>query len=213
MHCFDLSQVISPEMPVYPGTEAPVFNHSCTIPADGFSEMKMTFYTHTGTHLDSPAHIFTDGMPLTSLSPEQFFGNGIVIDCSDLPLGMRIGLSEIEPYREQLSEVDFVLFYTGWSNKWGSDEYFKNFPVPDEDTADLLSGLDIKGIGIDAISVDPTDATDLIIHKKILGRDIIIIENLTNLDKLVDKKFTFVCFPLKLSVVDGSPVRAAAFIE
>lgn len=210
---FDLSQMISTEMPVYPGTEAPIFMDFCTIAKHGFNETKITFYTHTGTHLDAPAHLLKDGLNLKSLAIEHFIGKGLVIDCTDLSNGEHINLLKLMSYREQLLKTDFVLFYTAWSKKWGSNEYFKNFPVLDEKAAEFLSSLNIKGVGIDAISVDPVDAEDFVIHKKFLSKNIIIIENLTNLDKLIDISFNFTCFPLNLDVKDGSPVRAVAFFE
>ena len=53
----------------------------------------------------------------------------------------------------------------------------------------------------------------LINHKTFLSANMIIIENLTGLEQLMDKKFWFSCFPLKIEEGDGSPVRACAIIE
>jgi len=50
-------------------------------------------------------------------------------------------------------------------------------------------------------------------HHILLGKEIVIIENLYNLDKLPDSVFTFQCVPLKIENADGSPVRAFAIIE
>jgi kynurenine formamidase len=50
-------------------------------------------------------------------------------------------------------------------------------------------------------------------HHILLGKEILLIENLTNLDKLPDHVFTFQCFPLKVENADGSPVRAIALID
>ena len=41
----------------------------------------------------------------------------------------------------------------------------------------------------------------------------IIIENLTGLEQLMNKEFWFSCFPLKIEEGDGSPVRACAITE
>ncbi|MEI8006019.1 MAG: hypothetical protein WCI48_07415 [Bacteroidota bacterium] len=50
-------------------------------------------------------------------------------------------------------------------------------------------------------------------HFIFLRKEILLIENLTNLDKLPESGFTLQCFPLKVANADGSPVRAVAIID
>ena len=58
MRVLDLTHTIAENMPVYPGTETPIFAGANTYEKDGFKETKLTMYTHTGTHMDPPAHLF-----------------------------------------------------------------------------------------------------------------------------------------------------------
>ena len=51
----DLTHCISPEMPVYPGTEQPILTTACTIREAGYRETILHMYSHTGTHMDAPA--------------------------------------------------------------------------------------------------------------------------------------------------------------
>ncbi len=81
------------------------------------------------------------------------------------------------------------------------------------EAAQWLVDADIKGVGIDMISVDEVDSTDFAIHNILLGADLVIIENLTNLEALPDSEFSFYCFPLRIEHADGSPVRAVAAVE
>ena len=53
---------------------------------------------------------------------------------------------------------------------------------------------------------------DFINHRMFMQKNILIIENLTNIDKLPKKIFEFTCLPLKIEDSDGSPVRAIAKI-
>ena len=76
--------------------------------------------------------------------------------------------------------------------------------------AQWLVGAGIRGLGIDMISVDEVDSTAFAIHNILLGADLVIIENLTNLEALPDSAFSFYCFPLRIQHADGSPVRAVA---
>lgn len=210
VRCIDLSHTISPGMPVYPGTEPPVISQPCTIDKDGFNERRLTLFSHTGTHLDSPVHILTHGAPLDRLPLEQFCGPAVVLDVTGLQ-GLDITPEVIENLGE--NQIDFVIFYTGWYDKWGKPGYFNGFPVLSPETARQLAGRGIKGVGIDTISVDPVHSTGYNIHKILLSRGILVIENLTNLKTLVDKEFTLYCFPLKIEAADGSPVRAVAVLN
>ncbi|MBS4024637.1 MAG: cyclase family protein [Clostridia bacterium] len=210
MRYLDLTQTMSPEMPVYPGTEQPQFITGCTIEEHGFKELEITMYSHTGTHIDSPAHLFHHGITLDFLPVEHFIGGGLVVDCSHLANGEQISMKLLLPLKEELARVDFVLLYTGWGEKWGQQDYFIGFPGLTPEAAQFLTGFPLKGVGIDAISVELVTTGNLAVHQILLERNIIIIENLTNLDKLINRTFAFSCLPLKIAGADGSPVRAVA---
>ena len=49
MKMLDLTHCITPEMPVYPGTEPPRLTAACTMERDGFRETLLEMYSHTGT--------------------------------------------------------------------------------------------------------------------------------------------------------------------
>jgi kynurenine formamidase len=51
------------------------------------------------------------------------------------------------------------------------------------------------------------------VHLALLGRGILIIEELANLDRLPAPRFQFVGLPLKIKGATGSPIRAVAIIE
>lgn len=201
MKIIDLTHVLEEGMPVYPGTEPPVLAEANTIDRDGFREKKMTMYSHTGTHMDAPAHIFSGSDTLDQMPVETFFGSACVLD---LPI------FNLAAHGETLAASDFVLLRSRWSRHWGTEKYSDSYPVLDEITAKRLLGYRLKGIGVDAISVDPMDSVSLPIHRILLGTGHVIIENLTNLDLLPADGFKFSCFPLKIRDADGSPVRAVA---
>ena len=66
MKVYDLTHTISAEMPVYPGTEPPVLTTANTYEKDMFKETLLSMFSHTGTHIDPPAHIFEGRTTLTS---------------------------------------------------------------------------------------------------------------------------------------------------
>lgn len=216
MKVIDLTHGISKDMPVYEGTEKPFFAVPCTIEKDGFKETKFTIYSHTGTHMDAPNHMLAGAKTLDLFSVDHFCGSGIVLDFSNLKKG-QIDVTELKPFSFQLASKDFVLINTGWSSFWGNEQYFKGFPTLTPEAALWLSWFNLKGIGVDTISVDPVIDNPLQevfkIHTIFLEQEILIIENLTNLHLLVEKDFSLYCLPLKLAEADGSPVRAVAVIE
>lgn len=214
MKVIDLTHTISVDMPVYPGTERPKLEVTSTYEKTGFKETLLTMYSHTGTHMDSPAHLFANRTTLDSFSAEQFLGKGLVINCSDLQEGERITMRYIDCVKEKADEAEFILFYTGWDNKWGTSSYFGQYPYITEEIAEYLINSKKKGVGLDVIGIDPISDTTLTIHRKIFSEtDIVIIENLTRLGEIGNELFTFCALPLKLENSDGAPIRAIAILH
>ena len=97
-------------------------------------------------------------------------------------------------------------------------EYFDDCPVPTQEAATWLTKFKLNGIGCDAFSMDKIVSADKVTpenlpnHYIFLKKEILLIENLTNLEKIPKGYFTFQCFPIKVENADGSPVRAIAQI-
>lgn len=212
MKIIDLSHSISPDIPVYPGTEPPVFITGSSIDEVGFLEKKITMYSHTGTHIDAPAHIINGAKCLDQLSIEHFYGRAFLLNLTPT-INQSIGVENLKPHQDLIRNSDFILFNTSWSKFWGSERYFYDYPVLSLEAAEWLSGFQLKGVGLDMISADEPDSQDFPVHKIFLSHDIIIIENLTNLDAISGSRFIFSCFPLKIEKADGSPVRAVAISQ
>ena len=81
MTVHELTHTITNTMPVYPGTEQPVLTTACTIEKTGYRETLLHMYSHTGTHMDAPAHMIEGGKPLDAFPAEAFVGRGFVLDC------------------------------------------------------------------------------------------------------------------------------------
>ena len=211
MRFIDLTHVIEPGMTVFPGTEPPVFEVGSSIEADGFEEKRIMMFSHTGTHMDAPAHIIPGAMTLDQFDIEQFGGKASVVDVGGNE-SSRIEVDALQERSEAIQASDFAILRSGWSRLWDSEEYFQGYPVLSAEAAEWLVESGIKGVGIDMISVDEVDSTDFAIHNILLGGDLVIIENLTNLELLPETVFSFYCFPLRIDQADGSPVRAVAAI-
>ena len=137
-----------------------------------------------------------------------------MIDCRDLKEGEAISMKQILRYGEKAEEADFLLFYSGWDQYWGTSRYFGEYPCVDDEVLDIIIQGRYKGIGFDVMGLDPIRDENLPRHKKLFqGRNMVNIENLKNLGLCGHDLFRFFCFPMKIRNSDGAPVRAAACVE
>ena len=214
MKVIDLTHTIKENMPVYPGDDTPKLIPVSTYEKDGFKETLLQMYSHTGTHMDTPAHIFAGRTALDEFPIEQFIGKALVIDCRDLVEGQVISMKRIAKMGEKVKKADFLLFNLGWDKRWGTDSYFGDYPCINDEVLDFIINGDYKGIGFDVMDLDPIYDVNLPRHKRLFqDTDIINIENLKNLDLCGSDLFYFSCFPLKIENCDGSPIRAVAWFE
>lgn len=214
MKVIDLTHTIKENMPVYPGDDTPKLIPVSTYEKDGFKETLLQMYSHTGTHMDTPAHIFAGRTALDEFPIEQFIGKALVIDCRDLKEGQFISMECINKMDEKAKMADFLLFNLGWDKRWGTDSYFGDYPCINDEVLDFIINGDYKGIGFDVMGLDPISDVNLPRHKRLFqDTDIINIENLKNLDLCGSDLFYFSCFPLKIENCDGSPIRAVAWFE
>lgn len=218
MKIIDLTHSIAPDMPVYPGTQPPRFELGNTYEKDGFKETLISFFTHTGTHIDPPAHLYKEGKTLDDYPVSQFAGQALVINVRHLKEGQAISMEDLKRYGKKIDEAEFILFNLGWDKRWGSKEYFADYPCIDEEVlawliAQAKAGKK-KGLGFDVIGLDPIADSELTRHKKLFKEcELINIENLCNLDQCGDQLFMFTWLPIKLKKSDGAPCRAIAYIK
>lgn len=199
----DLSNPITESMPVYPGDPATKVEQTNIIQTKGFEDHYLSFGSHAGTHIDAPSHMILNGNTLDQMQLESFTGRGVLVKV----MNKRFDLHAISAM--DIREGDVVLFYTGMSERYTAPDYFEDYPALPKDLAEYLVQKKVKMVGVDTCSVDTHEFTT---HKILLGQNILILENLTNLVALENKQFTIYAFPLNLQI-DGSPVRVVAEIK
>ena len=205
----DMTHTIAPDIPIYPGTPAPSLAPACTLTKDGFRETLLTFSSHTGTHMDAPAHLLQDGRTLDQMPMSQFSGRATVLDVSGE--GPVITEAFLRSNYDAIHSADYILFYTGWEERWGTERFLEDaFPVPDEEAARYLVSRGLKGVGTDAISIDRIADSHLPVHHILLKDSVLSIENLCLRKVRGRKDFLFFALPMKFQDTDGAPVRAFA---
>lgn len=204
MKYIDLTHKIENNMPVYPGTAALEMIPANTIEKDGFREKVIKFCSHTGTHMDAPSHMLDKGKNLDDFHCSKFIGKALLIEIEDE--------KNIKEYEEKIKTVDFIIFRTGWSKYWGEKKYFENYPCLKTETVRYLMNFNLKGIGFDAISIDPIDSK-FENHFIVFENNMVIIENLRNLGKISEEIFELMVLPLNIKEADGSPIRAIGKVD
>ena len=110
MKIIDLSHTIAKTTPVFPGSEKPQLATVASYEKDGYRETLIRMYSHTGTHIDPPAHVYEKGLTLDALPLTQFIGQAIVIDCRHVKPGELITMKEVNEAGEEVESADFLLF-------------------------------------------------------------------------------------------------------
>lgn len=192
----DLSILLTADTPVFPGEPEIIFRQHANIEKNDYNEHQITINTHFGTHIDFPYHMIENGKKSSDFGLEKFIGQGIVININN-------------PDLDSIEDEDVFLLYSGHIEK-GIDKLFQDVPVLDEKMVDFLVAKNPKMILLD---IPTPDKFPYPIHKKILGNNILIVENVCNMPLLMNKKFKIYAMPLNFKEFDGSPCRVFAEIE
>jgi len=200
----DLTQNINKNMDVHPYDEKIKLYQDKKLKNDGYNNYRLEIGMHAGTHIDTPMHMIDSDKYIKDYSLDKFIGSGVLLDVR--------GESVIK-YKSKYDKIinvnDIVLLYTNHSKNFGSKEYYEDYPVVDEKLAEYFKDKGIKILGMDSPSPDKTPFE---VHKILFDKNIFIIENLTNLDKLLDvNKFEVIALPLKIKA-DSSIARVIAKI-
>lgn len=197
-------------MQCFPGDMTPTIER---LEADGFRTANLSLCTHTGTHMDAPAHLCSESVTLDMMPPETFWGLALLADVRGAA-GRGIEISDIAPHADKLAEAGFLILRTGWEEKFGGEEYLTGFPTLSQEAAEYALSLGLRGFGFDTISADSVESEECPIHKTLLGAGALIIENLRGLDALpVGETFLLAALPMPLANADGAPARVMAVLE
>lgn len=211
MQYFDLSHSMENGMTFFPGDPEPHFAPADIVPPWHVTQLHIG--THTGTHIDAPAHFLPDGKTIDQYPPERFFVAGIVVPALGCEGDEPIGRDVFADYLAILPVGGVVLVRTGWDRYWGSEPYMCH-PYLSHEAAELLVESRAGIVGVDTLSVDSTVQGTEHAHATLLGNETLIAENLARLDQLTPGRlYHFAFLPLKLTGLDGSPVRAVAWCE
>ncbi|MCI4464787.1 MAG: cyclase family protein [Thermoproteus sp.] len=227
MKVIDLSRELRNGMQVFPGD--PPYRHEYVDFARRYGEVtlsKIEMGTHNGTHVDAPAHFVPDGDTLERIPAGRFVAHGSVLDLSWKRPGEAISASDLGKFGDKIARGRAVMIYTGFSSRYGTEEFLYNWPYLDRSAADYLAGAGVAAVGVEGMSVagyagaegypyPPRVSGDdvVYVHYRLLSSGVVIIENLTNLDAVLREcggEALFVYAPIKIGGGEGGPARVLA---
>jgi arylformamidase len=176
---------------------------------------------HTGAHIDSPLHVFKDGITTAEISLDQVIGEAVTIDLSFVNANHKITIDDLKRGgADQVRKADIVLLRTGWTDKmYGKwPDYFTQSPFFPPESAEWLVAKEPKSIGFDFFEeycARLTDFTseDFPMHRVILGAGIVIMEGITNLGALPRRRVPFYAPFYKIEGTEGAPARFFAQVD
>lgn len=203
----DVSVPMRVRMPQWAGEEIYSFEPLSRTPGDVVNVSKVTFTTHTGTHVDSSWHFIHGGRKLDEIPLADWNGPVVVVDCRHLTADITA---------DDLNQLNIptdatkLIFRTTNSDIWRNqpEGFTPEYIALSPSGATWVVEHGIKLVGIDYLSIGAADDSGVDTHLILLGSQILIVEGL-DLEGVDAGNYDLLCFPLHIAGADGAPARVA----
>lgn len=189
----DISLPIGPSLAVWPG-DPPVEVEPLTRVEEGDPGVsRLALGTHTGTHVDPPAHFVSGGATVDELPLDVLVGPAVVADCTG---GAPIDAARLEGLGLPAGTARLLL-KTAAGTAAG---------LLTAGGAGWLVERGVRLVGADTLSIEP-ETEEYPVHRILLGAGVVIVEGL-DLTAAAPGPYELVCLPLRITGGDGAPARA-----
>jgi len=200
----DISVPVKTAGLVYPGNpEIDIQLQQAISRGAGANVSRISFGSHTGTHVDAARHFFDDGEPVDRIPLDSLIGPCIVI-AFDSSL-MSVSASDLA--KHDLKGNSRVLIRTRNSGFLDDTEFHRDYTFLAPDGAEYLVSLGVRLVGVDYLSIEQFHSGHHRTHRTLLAEKIVIVEGL-NLQDIAPGEYDLICLPLRLEGSDGAPARA-----
>lgn len=220
----DLTHAWDGDFPTFDGQPGILYEPDKIIDRDGYQLWKLTIFEHSGTHLDAPMHFSADGASVDELPVEGLICPLCVIDISAKAAedaNATVTPEDIEAFTSAHGAIPagaLVAMHSGWAAKLGEAAYRTDaggnfaFPGFSQAATDMLAGMEVAGIGVDTLSLDPGNSADFAVHNSWLPGGRYGIENLAGLDQVPASGATVFVGAPKHRRGTGGPGRIIAVV-
>lgn len=206
MKMIDISVMVGAEVPVWEGDERPLLTEGkAEYPRGVIQTTTVRMNVHTGTHIDAPRHFYPTGKKVPEIPLEKMNGRCQVLE-------FQLDLQEITRVDLIAAGIDLenkrLLLKTANSQLWKREGnvFSKKYTALGPSAAAYLVEHGINLVGIDYLSIAPFENV-WDVHQILLSNEIVILEGV-DLSDVEPGVYELICLPLKLSSMDGVPVRA-----
>jgi arylformamidase len=202
---FDISVCLGRESITYPGD--PEFERELLgqINEENQYELsRLNLSSHSGTHIDAPAHFIKGGKRIHELAVEDFLLTAHVVEIKN-----HKAITSAEIQNTNCNPGEALLFKTDNSkkDKITSGVFSADYVYLTPEAAKFCVSRKVKLVGIDYITIDKPGSEQFESHKILLTQGIIILESI-NLQAVPQGIYTLLCLPLKIYQGEAAPVRA-----
>ena len=221
----DLTHVLGTQFPLFPGAAPFRIEQAVSHDKDGYYGSILTYWEHSGTHMDAPVHFAPNGLFVDQLRIENLVVPAVVINMTEKvrrdPDAV-VTPDDIRAWERRYGRIPdnaAVLMASGWGARAGSVEAFRNtdssgvmhFPGFGKEAIDfLLTERRIAGIGVDTLSLDHGPSTTFAVHYTLLPTNRWGLENLANLESIPPSGATLFVGAPKIASGSGGPTRVMA---
>ncbi|KAK7101671.1 hypothetical protein V1264_020014 [Littorina saxatilis] len=227
----DLTYVLGKDAVFWPGQ--PPFNFTIILrgrqPGGYWFEVNaFGLGEHGGTHFDAPAHFVQGGWRAHQIPSSRLVGPGVVVNVADKVKGnaeYELTTEDLMNWEEEYGRIPdgaVVLMNSGWGSRYPDLEKVFNTKNPKDPTTFRFPGVhrdaarwlaeerNITALGVDFPSPDTprkSVAAGYPVHTTLLGKDILILENVAYVNKLPPRGATIIIGTVKLQDGSGGPAR------
>lgn len=206
----DLTATLKPGMATWLDSPEVRIQYSPGVEKEGHLIESYSSMTHTGTHVDAPAHFVAKATTIDKVALDTLIGPGYCI--RPQLNGADITYNSLNKAWKKSYENRIILIHTGWDRKRGfNKEFQEEFPGLSYDAIDFFREHPVKMIGLDTLGIEPFSHKDFRVHKELLSIGIPFIEDMAGLEKLEEGREYFIAaLPIKIENGSGSMARVVA---
>jgi len=205
-------RVIDISHTVVPGEEPgrPFAIQKALIPADKtFRYDILQAHSHVGTHVEVAAHFYEDGKSVTDYPLDTFYGPGVLFPIKHLR-------TTAETLEDGLGDVirprDIVVLRNDTGVKMTKQDMYmgelSGFPVITNDAARWLADREVKMLVLDFVLMGGAEIAEIReFHDILMGKDVVFVEFVANLDRITARRFYVMSLPIKFQGLDSSFCR------
>jgi len=200
----DITVPIYTGMPFYPGDPgADIRPHLMIAAGDIANISELSLGSHTGTHIDAPAHFENGKATVDELPLDLLVGRARVIDLT----GVESSISRDHLEDLKLAGVERLLIKSSNSALMSLPRFDPDYVSLSAKAADFLVRLGVRLVGIDYLSIEQFKSESYPVHHTLLGAGVVVLEGI-DLTAAAPGDYELICLPLKLRGGDGAPARA-----